>query len=32
VFKALQRIEHLEMYLEDETVTGESAEKLRKAL
>jgi hypothetical protein len=32
VFKALQRIEHLEMDLEDETVTGDSAEKLRKAL
>jgi hypothetical protein len=31
-FKALQRIEHLEMDLEDETVTGESAEKLRRAL
>jgi hypothetical protein len=25
VFKALQRIEHLEMELEDETVTGDSA-------
>ena len=32
VFKALQGIEHLEMDLEDETVMGESAEKLRKAL
>lgn len=32
VFKALQRIKDLEMEIEDETVTGENAEKLRKAL
>ena len=32
VFKALQRIEDLDMELEDETVTSESAEKLRKML
>lgn len=32
VFKALQQIDHLETDLEEEIITGESAEKLRKAL
>ena len=32
VFKALQRIEDMEIEFEDETITGENAEKLRKTL